>query len=99
MKAERLRNLREARGYTQDDLAELIGTTRLQIYRWESGKHDPPSEAVAALAKVLGVSSDYLLGLSDSFNSNTKLSLAETTVVSAMRSGDYKTAIKAIVNE
>lgn len=99
MRGERLKTIREARGYTQDDLAEMLNTNRLQIYRWENGKTDPPSEAVAALSKVLGVSADYLLGISDSFQNSNQLSLTEATVLTAMRHGDYKSAIKAIVNE
>lgn len=65
MRADRLRDLRERRGFTQEDLAERIGENHLQVWRWENEKNIPNGVVIAKIAKALDTSADYLLGLSD----------------------------------
>jgi transcriptional regulator with XRE-family HTH domain len=58
---ERLAKLREARGWTQQELAERSGVPYITIYRCERGQHQEPRVSVAAkLARALGVSLDVL---------------------------------------
>ncbi len=58
---ERLRQLREARGWSQRELAERSGVPYFTIYRCERGTHDEPRVGMAAkLARALGVSLDVL---------------------------------------
>jgi transcriptional regulator with XRE-family HTH domain len=59
----RLAALRKARGFTQVQLAEAIGTTQRAISYYETEAGYPPMPAVAALAQALGVSTDELMGL------------------------------------
>ncbi len=54
---------RKQRGLTQEELASLMGTSQTQIYFYESGKRDPKGEFIIRLAKTLGVSLAYLLGV------------------------------------
>jgi transcriptional regulator with XRE-family HTH domain len=61
----RIRERRKALGLSQDDLAELAGCLQTQISRYENNEALPQSDALRALAKALGVSADWLLGLSD----------------------------------
>lgn len=65
MRGDRLKLLREQAGYTQEALAELLGRDIKQIWRWESGKVNPTSDAIVQLSNVFKVSSDFLLGLSN----------------------------------
>jgi transcriptional regulator with XRE-family HTH domain len=51
----RLKQLREAKGWSQARLADEAGVTREYIARLETGKHDPPLSRVEKLAIVLGV--------------------------------------------
>src|SRR3954452_20855097 len=51
---------RKARGLTQSELADLVGTTQPTINRYEAGDRDPDPETVAALAKALGVTEQLL---------------------------------------
>ncbi|ORB34424.1 helix-turn-helix domain-containing protein [Mycobacterium persicum] len=51
---------RKARGFTQSELADLVGTTQPTINRYEAGDRDPDPETVAALAKALGVTEQLL---------------------------------------
>lgn len=100
MRGDRLREIREKRGLTQEDLAERIGVGTQQIWRWESGNTTPASNYVADLARELAVSSDYLLGISDDpapVHGENDLTDTERTVILAMRHGEKLEAIKAIV--
>jgi len=66
MRGDRLKEIREARHMTQEDLANRVGITAQQIYRLENGKsNNPKADFLAALAKELEVSIDYLVGIVD----------------------------------
>jgi transcriptional regulator with XRE-family HTH domain len=54
----RLRELREARGWSQQDLAIKAGITQSGISYLEIGKKDPGWETVQALARALEVSTE-----------------------------------------
>jgi transcriptional regulator with XRE-family HTH domain len=60
---KRLFSLRKARGLTQTQLAEALGTTQRVISYYETEAELPPSTAIIPLARILGVSTDELLGL------------------------------------
>lgn len=59
---ERLRELRQAHGYSQEELAEKILVTRQAISKWERGDALPDTENLIALAEIYGVSIDELVG-------------------------------------
>ncbi len=50
-----LRELREARLFTQDDLAQLAGLVVVTINRVEKGRQKPRFSTIRKLAKALGV--------------------------------------------
>lgn len=61
--AQRLRNLREQKGYTQAELAAIAGVTSRTVQYYESGKRYPSSLAIAVkLAEALETTSEQLLG-------------------------------------
>ncbi len=62
---ERLKDVREDRDLTQADIAELLGTTRQQVSKWETGVQMMGVDKYIKLAKHYNVSVDYLLGLID----------------------------------
>jgi transcriptional regulator with XRE-family HTH domain len=63
---ERLKRIREKRGWTLRELAERSGVPYETIYRCERGTHQEPRVSVAAhLARALGVSLDVLAGVYD----------------------------------
>lgn len=57
-----LRNLRNAKNYSQQKLANLIGVSRSTIAMWETGASQPDNDTLSRLADFFGVSVDYLLG-------------------------------------
>jgi transcriptional regulator with XRE-family HTH domain len=58
----RLVELREAKGYNQNELARILGVTPLTYYRWENGIFQPSNEMLVKLADALETTTDYLLG-------------------------------------
>jgi len=60
---ERLRDIRRRRGFTQGELAEKLGLNQPLVSQYERGEIRMHATLVAALAKVLRVSTDELLGL------------------------------------
>lgn len=61
----RLRETRFEHGISQKQLAELIGVSQDTISIWERAKATPGAEQLFAICKVLEISSEYLLGLTD----------------------------------
>jgi len=57
---ERLRELRQARGFTQAEMAEALGMTRPGYYNIESGKNGQSFAKLPIIAKKLGCSIDRL---------------------------------------
>lgn len=65
MFGQRIKELRQERGLTQIQLAELLFTTQSTIGKYEREELQPNIEVLKKLCKVFEVSSDYILGLSD----------------------------------
>lgn len=63
--AERLKQLRNERSLSQDALGKEMGISRYAIYTYESGKAFPTVEGLLALADYFDVTTDYLLGRTD----------------------------------
>lgn len=61
----RLKELREDRGLSQRQLSEQVKLNQANISRWEKGTQKPTSDCIILLAKFFGVTTDYLLGVSD----------------------------------
>ena len=63
MTAERIKALREARGWTQAELARRINITRNGVNSWEQALSMSSPACLLDLSKVFSVSTDYLLGV------------------------------------
>lgn len=64
----RLYTIRTERGYSQEELAKKMGFNQSIISRFENGIGKPSFDNLWALADVLGVTIDYLVGRSDNKN-------------------------------
>ena len=58
---EKILNMRKARGWSQEELADRVGVTRQAVSRWESGSAKPDADKILAVCDLFGVSADYLL--------------------------------------
>lgn len=65
MPGYKIAEARIAKGWSQQQLAEKIGTTQQTIQRYESGARDLKSSVIIKLSAALGVTISYLLGLKD----------------------------------
>lgn len=65
MIGERLAEMRKDHGDTQAALAERLGVSLPTVRAWEQEKSSPSHEMLVTLCRLYGVSSDYLLGLTD----------------------------------
>ena len=63
--SKRMRDLREDHDKTQQEIADLLGTSQTMYARYERGANELPIRHLIALCKYYRVSADYLLGLSD----------------------------------
>jgi transcriptional regulator with XRE-family HTH domain len=59
--AERIKEAREARGFTASELARLTAVTPTAVWNWESNGVKPRPENLALVAKVLAVTPEFLL--------------------------------------
>jgi transcriptional regulator with XRE-family HTH domain len=67
---ERIKRQRVKRGYTQTELAERSGVKQSLISRLEGGSRDNPSaDVLRGLARALGCTTDYLVGMHEDENS------------------------------
>jgi transcriptional regulator with XRE-family HTH domain len=66
MDGKRLRSLRNNKKLTQTELGKIINVTKVSISGYESGDRTPDTDNLRRLADYFGVTSDYLLGISDS---------------------------------
>ncbi len=62
---QRLRTTREQLNLSQHELSRLCGLSINQISRYELGMREPTSASLVRIARVLNVSMDYLVGLTD----------------------------------
>ncbi|MBZ0281782.1 MAG: helix-turn-helix domain-containing protein [Anaerolineae bacterium] len=98
---KRLRELREAYGFSRREFAEKVDIAESQIVRYEIGKNDATGDVLARMATFFGVSTDYLLGLTDNPASpiGTDLTQAEAAAIAAWRRGDFREVMKVIGSE
>lgn len=63
MTADKIKALREEKGWSQAELARRLGITRNGVNSWEQGLSMPSPACLVDLADVFSVSTDYLLGV------------------------------------
>lgn len=59
---EKLKECRERKGMTQQEVAEKSGYSRSSIINWEKGLRTPDANVLKTLAQVLGTTVAYLMG-------------------------------------
>lgn len=60
---ERIKYLRELKGFSQKDLSQKTNLTVVQLSRYETNHRKPDPDALGRLVDVLGTSADYLIGI------------------------------------
>ena len=57
----RIKKMRNAKGWTQAELAKAVGVTQAQVAKWESDKANPSRKTLVKLASVFGCEPGYLV--------------------------------------
>ena len=59
--ADKIIQLRKKKGWSQEELAEMINVTRQSVSKWESRASMPDLDKIVRLSEIFGVTVDYLL--------------------------------------
>ncbi len=60
----RIKELRKKHGLSQQELADALHVHQTAVSQWENGKTAPDLDNLQQMAKLFGVSTDYILGQS-----------------------------------
>lgn len=63
-----IRKLRESRGMSQEQLAELLGVKRSAVSKYENGGLQLTQSILTSLCNIFHVSADYILGIEDALS-------------------------------
>ena len=78
-----LQSLREAKGYSQEQLAEMIGCTVQTVSNIENDRYKLPFERAYQLAEIFGVTPEYLLCKTDNkhYRGDVELAISKMHVI------------------
>lgn len=82
----KIRELRESRGWTQGRLGRELNCTAMTISRYESEKHEIGSDMIYKLCDIFDCTADYLLGRSAT--GGLQLTPEEENLILALRRAD-----------
>ena len=72
MLGKRLNEARKARGFTAQQMADMLYITLSNYRKYESGRAYPPVDKLVQIADILEVSTDYLLCRYDNVEGDNK---------------------------
>lgn len=76
--AQRIRELRQARDLTLEQVADVVGVGKSTVRKWETGMiANMKRDKIASLAKALGTTPEYLMGWDEKEDSPSEPQLAE----------------------
>ena len=67
-----LRDLREDHDKTQQEIADILGTSQTMYARYERGANELPLHHLITLCRYYRVSADYILGLAEDPKTSVK---------------------------
>lgn len=63
--SQRIRDIREDRDLTQQQVADYLGMKYQQYRRYESGENEMKASCIIKLSEFYKLSADYILGITD----------------------------------
>lgn len=75
--ANSLRSLRTEAGYTQSQIAEMLGVNKTTVLRWESGESVPDTRTILWYADRFDVSLDAIFGRKRTISGNFRELVAQ----------------------
>lgn len=90
MLGQRICKIRKAHGWSQVDLAKKLGVTKQTVSNWENDNIQPSVEMLIRVAKLLNVTTDYLLGMDDDLRLNVEGLPADVVAHISLLIEDYR---------
>ena len=76
--AQRIKALRQEKGLTLEQVADVVGVGKSTVRKWETGMiANMRRDKIASLAKALGTTPEYLMGWEEKENSPSEPELTE----------------------
>ena len=76
--AKRIKALRQEKGLTLEQVADVVGVGKSTVRKWETGMiANMKRDKIASLAKALGTTPEYLMGWDEKKDSPTEPELSE----------------------
>ena len=93
MLADNLIFLRNIKGLTQEQVAEVIGISRQSYSKWEQGETYPDIDKCDKLAKYYGVTIDSLVHQDNKVNDVKKSVIARKNRIISAMSGQFQSGL------
>ena len=94
---QKLREVRIAKGYTQQTLAEKLYVTRQTVSRWESGNRYPDLETLKKISVELEVSVDELLSIEPHPDEQKEMTAEEEKTTDVFEKSKEKNIINRVM--
>lgn len=101
MIGQRIREAREALGFSQEQLADSLGISFQSVQQWETGKTTPRATRMRKLATVLGKSPTWIqfgVGPSDSTKIDDVYKLITSAEFKSQVSGAYSKSLQTCIS-
>lgn len=82
---DRLRELRNQKGFTQQQMADYLGVVQSAYHYYETGMNEPGMDILIKMAALLETSIDYLVGNTD-YPGVVNLTESESSIIATYRS-------------
>ena len=92
---EKIRLRREAKGVSQDELAQYLGVTCKDVLKWEKGEEYPPFEQIPVIAHYFGATTDELMCM-DQFDNEDKIRAYTDAFGEKVTAGNIKEAVETV---
>lgn len=98
--SDRLGQTRKQLGVKQQIIASELKITRPAYSAWENGRNEPSISMLSQLCRILNVSADYLLGLTDTVKHSRQSSLPRSTPADPFSdlTSEQRTVIETTLN-
>lgn len=85
---KRLRELREEMNLTQNDICKVLGITRSNVSKYESGALDPSTDVLNSYANYFDCTIDYILGRTNDRKHKMQLADEYSAVVTSAKNAN-----------
>ena len=83
----RLKQARETKNMTMEELAKAVGITKGTIWKYETGRNQAKASVAKKISEILNVDFDWLIGYTDKCENkdNVKLNIDEEELIKKYR--------------